>query len=318
MAGRRPRAPDLLDQALTAARGSRRIERKPGVDLDDAATWCDLLRDVAAMANTGGGVIVVGLDRTGRPTGWDPDALLRIDPGRIIDKLAEHLGERFEEISIVEATKAGDRLAAIQVGARTGSPLVFERPCAYRDAEGLRREAFARGTVYFRHGAKSEPALARDLARFAGREERQVRQEMIRHLRRVSSAPLGSQVLVVPPSSAPTTAIERVRVVDDPDAPAVARADYDVTHPHRQKDVVAAVNGRFGRALVNTHDLLCVRRVHDVDARDALFHKPKFGSPQYSDAFIDWLVASFGADPSFFDDAKAEYRRRQLARRAGG
>jgi hypothetical protein len=133
----------------------------------------------------------------------------------------------------------------------------------------------------------------------------------------VASAPLGSHVLVVPPTSAPTSALERVRLVDDPGAPAVARADYDVTHPHRQKDVIALVNERLGRELVNAHAILSVRRVHDVDAREEWYHHPRFGTPQYTDAFVDWLVASYEQDHAFFDAAKAEYHRRQLARRAG-
>jgi hypothetical protein len=96
----------------------------------------------------------------------------------------------------------------------------------------------------------------------------------------------------------------------------VALADFDVTHPYRQKEVIAAVNHRLGGDLVNAHTILCVRRVHDTDEREELFHKPRFGSPQYSDAFIDWVVTSYRREPSFFEDAKAEYHRRQVARRA--
>jgi hypothetical protein len=269
-----------------------------------------------ALANSGGGVVLIGLDERGQPTGWDPADLMGAGQRAVVEQVAAHVGERLDGLELVEVQREGHRLAAIEVPERTRSPLVFERAGRWTDADGVAREVFAAGTTYFRHGRTSGPARARDVARFAAREERRIRREVLRNLRRVSSAPTGSQVLVVPPASAPTAAVERVRVVHDPNAPAVALADFDVTHPHRQTEVIAAVNARIRGGTVNSHTILCVRRVHDVDAQEELFHKPRFGSPQYSDAFIDWLVASHQRDPSFFDDAKAEYRRRQLAQRA--
>lgn len=266
---------------------------------------------MAALANSGGGVILVGVDRQGRPTGQD---LARVEAAAIVERLEVHSGERFGDVEAVEVSKDGHRLIAIVVGERTGSPLVFERAGTYEDGDGP-HDSFAQGTTYFRRGARSAPASARDVARFAAKEQRRVRREIDRNLRRVAAAPAGSHVLVVPPSSAPVASVERVRLVDDPDAPAVALADFDVTHPYRQKEVIAAVNDRLGGDLVNAHTILCLRRVHDTDDREELFHRPRFGSPQYSDAFVDWVVTSYRRDPSFFEDAKAEYRRRQLERR---
>ncbi len=287
-----------------------------GLDVEDAGGWCHLVRDVAALANSGGGVLLIGLDDRGQPTGWDPSELLRVGQAAVVEQVAAHVGERLDGLEILEVQRDGHRLAAIDVPERTGSPLVFEHAGRYTDADGVAQEVFAAGTTYFRHGGISGPARARDVARFAAREERRLRREVLRNLRRVSSAPTGSQVLVVPPATAPTASVERVRLVHDPSAPAVALADFDVTHPYRQKEVIAAVNARIGGERVNSHTILCVRRVHGVDAQEELFHKPRFGSPQYSDAFIEWLVASHDRDPSFFDDAKAEYRRRQLEQRA--
>jgi hypothetical protein len=290
------------------------LELRRALALPEPRAWCELVRDVAALANSGGGVIVIGVDRQGRPTG-EPLLPGRADVADLVERLAVHTGERFDDIVPVDASKDGQRLVAIVVGERTGSPLLFERAGSYEDGDGV-HEVFGQGTTYFRHGPRSAPANARDVARFAKKQERRVRREIDRNLRRVSAAPPGSHVLVVPPSTAPVASVERVRLVDDPDAPAVALADFDVTHPYRQKEVIAAVNARLGAELVNAHTILCVRRVHDTDAREELFHKPRFGSPQYSDAFIDWVVASYRGDPAFFEAAKAEYRRRQLERRA--
>ena len=57
--------------------------------------------------------------------------------------------------------------------------------------------------------------------------------------------------------------------------------------------MIEAVNKRLplGQS-VNTHDILSVRRAYNIDAaRNPEFaHQPMYGSQQYSDAFVDWLV----------------------------
>jgi hypothetical protein len=61
-----------------------------------------------------------------------------------------------------------------------------------------------------------------------------------------------------------------------------------------------------------------VRRVHAIseDTRPEFVHVPKFGSPQYSDAFVDWLIGEDERDPEFFAQAKAKYLASRPRRRA--
>jgi hypothetical protein len=222
------------------------------------------------MANAGGGVIVVG----------------RAPPAaEIIGALATHLGEPWEGVDVVDGR-------AIVVAARTASPLIFD----------------ATGVVYFRHGARTAPATAKDMARFAAREATRLRRELVDNVRKVARAPRGAEVIVVTPHAGPAEPFDRFRVVDDPDAPAVARTDFDVTHPYRQKELINAVNARIGETVVGPYEILCVRRVHGVDEREDFFHRPKFGSPQYSDALVAWLVDQIRGDPEFLPAAKAAYR----------
>jgi hypothetical protein len=70
------------------------------------------------------------------------------------------------------------------------------------------------------------------------------------------------------------------------------------------------VNGRIpdGAKTINTHDLLAVRRVHQVESKANFYHKGKFSSPQYSDAFADWLVGEYTKDVDFFADARSTYK----------
>src|SRR3989442_1347094 len=164
---RSPSSPrDLVAEALAAKRASRRIEFKGEFSPETPGSWCELVKDIVAIANSGGGVIVVGVDDAGCPTGWDPAPLLSLDPAEVVNAIAQHVGEQLDELEIAEAEKGGRRLAIVAVGTRTGSPLVFEKPGTYIDEAGHQKTAFDRGTVYFRHGAKTELARTRDLARF--------------------------------------------------------------------------------------------------------------------------------------------------------
>jgi hypothetical protein len=95
------------------------------------------------------------------------------------------------------------------------------------------------------------------------------------------------------------------------------QVDPDSSHPYRQKEVIREVNARLDGTNVNAFDVLSVRRVHVVteETRPEFVHVPKFGSPQYSDAFVDWLVAEHERDPQFFPRAKAAYLATRPRRR---
>jgi hypothetical protein len=125
---------DRLAEALAATRESKHVGFTPAFAPDTPGAACELVRDVVAMANSGGGVIVVGLDRSGRPTGWDPSTLgmSRADLAGIV---ADFVGERFDDVDLSMATKAGRKVAAVVVGARSGAPLVFELCRRARRAE---------------------------------------------------------------------------------------------------------------------------------------------------------------------------------------
>ncbi len=77
----------LLDKALTATRESRPIEFKEEFDVRSTRDWCEILKDIVAMANTGGGVILVGLDNKGEPVGSDVRALLDLDSADLANKI---------------------------------------------------------------------------------------------------------------------------------------------------------------------------------------------------------------------------------------
>jgi hypothetical protein len=287
-----------VERALRARRESTKVAFVAGVDPASPTEWCGLARELAAMANSGGGVVVVGVDARGEPSGWDASFLLSLDQRALDDEL-RRCTDPADALAAtpVEATRSGATVVVLPVDEAAGAPLLVD------------------GTVYVRHGARTEPARAADLRRFVTREVRRVRREWLANVALVTHAPPGSQVVVHPPGEpAPVQVGTEFRVVDDPKAPTVGRTDFDRTHPFREVEVVRMVNEALGQVTVGHYDVQCVRRVYDVDHQERYYHRPKFGSPQYSQAFVDWLVGSYRHDPEFFTDAKA----RDQARRAEG
>jgi len=110
----------------------------------------------------------------------------------------------------------------------------------------------------------------------------------------------------------------RVRLSDDPGAPVYGLLDRDDAYPYRQKELVDELNKRLGKKKANRYDVDCVRRVHQIDAKSApqFCQKPKFGSLQYSDAFIDWLVEQVDGDAKFFAKTRTRDLQRRRAARA--
>ena len=300
---------ELIAKAVSAKRESKYVEFKEQFDVDSAEAWCEIIKDMVAIANSGGGVIVVGLTSGGHPSGATVKDLADIDPAVIVDRASKYTGRQFTGFELVDCTKDGQKLVAITV-ALAVTPFVFEKPGTYAVSDKKQKTAFSRGTVYFRHGAKSEPATNDDLRQTIERRLAEIRRDWLEGVRKVVRAPEGSAVQVLPREVVQSTSATAmpVTIVDDPAAPAYRLVDPDKTHPYRQTELVTEVNRRLPRGqTINSYDILAVRRTHGIDDNERYCHCPKYASPQYSDGFVDWMVENYHADGSFFSKARAEY-----------
>lgn len=290
----------LLARAQQASRSSKRVA------LVDSIELVTLVRDIAAMANAGGGVIVL-------------DGIAGVDEEGLHEQLADYAEPEFEAFHVVSISRNGRPATAVVVEESGNTPLVFTREGRYRASDGSEHVAFARGGLYFRHGAKSEAATGVDVRDFIRRQLDATRTQWLANIRQVMHAPDGAEVAVVETAERdeegrPTL----IRLTTDPHAPLYGQVDPDHSHPYRQKEVIREVNARLGEDAVNAFDVLSVRRVHQVseETRPEFVHVPKFGSPQYSDAFVDWLVGEQQRDPQFFEQAKTAYLATRRRRRS--
>lgn len=301
------------DEALTAALARSTetgdVDFKSSFDVASSRDWLELIKDIAAFANSGGGHILVGLSDDGTPSGADISGLLGVDSADLGNRLHKYFGQHFNGVELIESEKSGQEICALRISA-SRVPIVFTRVGETELPDGKKKTAFALGTVYFRHGAKSEPGTSDDLRQFLERELGLTRKSWLDGIAKVVEAPAGSRFAVLPPEGSPTgpSGTLPMQLTSDPNAPAYYAVPLDETHPHRQKEVVREVNACLaGKRTINMHDVVCIRRVYSIQKQIQYCYTQNFASPRYSQQFVDWIVSQFKANSSFFEEARAKY-----------
>jgi hypothetical protein len=306
---------EFVKKVLNAKRESKSIEFKESLNVDSQGEWLEVIKDMVAIANSGGGVILIGVDNHGIPTGIDAVPLLEFDSADITNKIHKYTGIQFSEFEVIEEEKAGSKVVMIRIQS-VSVPIVFTKPGTYDSGGGKQKTAFGVGTIYFRHGAKSEPGNTDDIRKAIERQLEIIRKDWIRGVRKVVTAPQGSKIIVASgqefresdsPHATP------IRIVDDASAPAYRKVHFDLSHPHRLKELIQRLNEKLdGKGVVGTYEILCLRRLYDLDGNTDFCHKPRFASMQYSDAFIDWIMKQVEKNPRFLEETRAECHSRRL------
>jgi hypothetical protein len=212
--------PDLISKALAATSESKYIEFKQSFDPSSQANWCEVVKDIVAIANSGGGMMIFGLTSSGKPSGESVEGIRNADPADIANKIAKYTGPVDLEFEIRQLEKKGSALIGLIIQG-VAYPLVFQKPGTYESEPGKQKTAFGVGTVYFRHGAKSEPANTEDLRKAIDRRVIQVRKAWMSGVRKVVHSPPGSRILAAAPPRGITSVAQvatTVRVVNDPKA----------------------------------------------------------------------------------------------------
>ncbi len=302
----------LVERAENAARESRYIDFKSKFDLTSGGDWCEVIKDIVAMANSGGGIIVFGVADDGSNCEFDGTALLAFDTADIANRMARYTGNQTVDVEVVEI-KRGEQSRPAIVVSNTDVPMIFSKPGTYDIGGGRQKTAFAQGTLYFRHGSKSEPGNRDDLASWRDREISKVRKNWLGGIRKVVEAAPGDTVTVVSSSrlKGADSHVINAKVSSDPSAVSFVPRNAAELWPHRQKDLILEVNGRLGTAArINSHDVYCIKTVFDVlkSHPEFSYQSHPLASPQYSNAFADWIVSEYRKDNAFFHRVRTECR----------
>lgn len=298
----------LIEKAISSKRESKTIEFKESFDISSSQDWCETIKDIVAISNSGGGIIVFGLKSDGVPSAIDCSYLLNLDSASITDKINKYTDCHFQDFELEELEKNGYKIVGL-VLYESRIPMVFTKPGTYSIQENKQKTAFSQGTVYFRHGAKSEPCNSNDLKEVIERNLEQIKTSWLGNIRKVVSAPIGSNIAVLPSTIEATSKPDGtpIRITNDGNAPAYKLVDPNITHPYRGKDVLNLLNTTFGIKL-NSFHLQCLRKKFNLEqSRPDYFYKPMFGSPQFSEDFLTWLKESYSNDNDFFENVRQEF-----------
>jgi hypothetical protein len=238
---------------------------------------------VAALANSGGGVILFGVDRAGSPTGAD---LSGIDCEAIAQRLYDAAGIHLD-LEAHDLRKRSQQVVALVVE-EAPTPLVLE------------------GRAFFRRGSRSEPGGTADVQGIIERRLDAERKAWLAAVRKALRQPAVTLPAEIRESESPQAV--PIRVVDDPRAQAFRLVDYDKTHPYRQKELLAELRSRNPALNINQFDLLAVRHAHNTDERAEFSHKGLFGTRQYSPKFLEWLQEQITREPRFLIEARERYQ----------
>lgn len=286
-----PTREKLMERASQAKKESRHVEFKVTIESESSGSLCELIKDIVAIANTGGGIIVFGVNDDG--FSCDRFEGFTLDTGELCGRIQKYTGALFSEMEIIDIERSGKTRPALLVGAST-TAMVFVKPGTYDTGGGKQKTAFAQGTLYFRHGAKSEHAFQEDLTHWIDRELSRIRKEGLGGIRKVVEAPAGRPVGIVVPHNANSAALT-VRIGNDPNAVSVVPSNAEEIWPYRQKELIERVNTLLSGAKINSHDVQCINRSLNVFGGHPEFaYRPHSKMPgQYSERYVRWMIERY-------------------------
>ena len=100
-----------VTKCLTAKRESKATEFKEQFIPTDPRQSLEVLKDIVAISNSGGGALVVGINNVGQATGGDVKPVLDYDLAKYCDLIRKYTNQNYADIEVIEAEKDGHTVA---------------------------------------------------------------------------------------------------------------------------------------------------------------------------------------------------------------
>ena len=189
--------------------------------------WAELSKDIVALANSGGGVILFGVDDNGRRRGLPTSLLSVLDPARVTDQLRRKAPSASVSTAYLERTYYKKLYGALVVQPLR-VPLVFDTEWGYDGADGKHRIAIKPGLLYVRTPGKSAPARQADVREVWQRSVDLAMEKTMARIEQVASLPLDSDLIITDEDNPASGFLlvdkgegRPVQIVSDPETPAV-------------------------------------------------------------------------------------------------
>jgi Putative DNA-binding domain/EC042_2821-lke REase len=118
------------------------LDFKSKFEVADASDWLEIIKDIAAFANSGGGTILIGINDDGTPSGADVAGALAIDPADLTNRTYKYTSTHFHGFEFIECEQGGHKIRAIMIRS-CRVPLVFTRVGTYKVAHGRQKTVFS-------------------------------------------------------------------------------------------------------------------------------------------------------------------------------
>lgn len=107
-----------------------------------------MIKDIVAIANSGGRIILFRLLNDGAPSGADLSGVAALDPAKITDAIYKYTDCQFQEFELKRVPKGSHQVWAIIIPP-VSVPVVFSQTGNYADSSGKHKNAFLVGTLLF-------------------------------------------------------------------------------------------------------------------------------------------------------------------------
>lgn len=301
-----------LDSLLKDKQETASIEFKSEFDGSQVA-WLEIIKDIVGIANSGGGFILFGFDSQSQLSGKDVSVISATDPAVLTDKIRKHTSVNFSNFKITAYRHLNTDVCVLEIGF-SDYPIIFTTAGNYQ-VNGKTVSAFQVGTVYFRHGAKTEPADNQDLRQFIDKKIERIRGAWMDGLRQVIEAPEGSIVKVFSAEDATRNA-QDIHLTDDLSAPFFRIENIDETHPLRGSTLFNNINRIFhdGTKHITNYDILCANEYLKVNDDYNYIYRQKQSVIKYTPAYLKLLIAKYKEDSNFFLNSRIEVANARKSR----
>lgn len=174
------------------------VERRTTLDFDNPQTRLQLVRDITAMANSGGGRLIIGVKADGTEQGIRVDLADKLGAEQLADLVADHVAPDRVAVQVERRDVAeGAVVVEIQVAAAQVPPLVLSKPGVHQPAGGDPVEVFPADAVVVRRGSRVTPARRDDFRRWTQEAVSAARAQIQEQLLLVANAPVGARIRVI-------------------------------------------------------------------------------------------------------------------------
>ena len=138
------------------------------------------------------------------------------------------------------------------------------------------------------------------------------RKKILNDVQKVVTAPKGHNITIAPPVSefnneSPSLP---VRVIDNNISMPVNVLNPDATHPYRQKEIINLIKDNTADDIkLNNYDMRVVNEIFKIKSNIVFCYNPRYSSPQYSQAFVDWVLKKITDNNNFFIQSRQEFKK---------